>query len=206
VKYFNCAHGFGHAERSMFGGGAFSGFSVGNGSVISTLGTSPAPSAIFLRVLNPNLRDTTLTLRTSMNILSSFSVNQLALIIPIVALLVGTVIVVAVIIAQIRNRQLWHETARLALEKGQPLPPLYEIQEAKRSRNQGCASDDIRSGLISIAVGAALYLFLGAFIGGGLRYVGAIPAFIGIALLLFGIVRSLTERKSSSIEDRPRQS
>jgi hypothetical protein len=171
-----------------------------------TLGTSPAPSAIFLQALNPNLHETTLTLRTPMNILNSISVNQLALIIPIVVLILGTVIVVAGMITHNRNRQMWHETARLALEKGQPLPPLHEDREPKRSQKWGDASDDIRAGLICIAVGAALYLFLGSFIGGGLGYVGAIPGFIGIALLLFGVVRLLTERKSSSNDDRPSQS
>lgn len=141
-----------------------------------------------------------------MNILNSISDTQFALLIPIVGLLVGAVIVVAVIIAHTRNRQMWHDTARLALEKGRPLPPMPEDHEPRRLRNQGSASDDIRAGLICIAVGAALYLFLGSFVGGGLGYVGAIPAFVGIALLLFGVIRALTERKSPSNDDRPRQS
>ncbi|MFI5335728.1 MAG: hypothetical protein ACHQ5A_03035, partial [Opitutales bacterium] len=61
---------------------------------------------------------------------------------------------------QHRKRQLWHETARVALEKGQPMPPMpeesglskEEFHEAIQHSRGG--KNDLRSGLILIGVGA----------------------------------------------------
>lgn len=81
---------------------------------------------------------------------------------------------------KMQKRRLRHELLRVALEKGQPLPPeLLEEPPARRGR------DDRRSGLIALAVGAALYLFLGALIPEqGVKWVALLPGFIGLALLL----------------------
>ena len=83
-----------------------------------------------------------------------------------------------------RRQELWHETARVALEKGQPLPPLPRDM---REEEQAEDSNDIRSGLILIATGAGLYLFFVSLFGGWMKYIGAIPGFIGVALLLYGL-------------------
>jgi len=96
------------------------------------------------------------------------------------------------------REQLWHETARLALEKGQPLPERSdpEVQtrvEVRSGRN------DIRSGLILIAVGFGLAVFFGGVHAREVMGIGAIPGFIGVALLLFGIF----SRKKSSSRDLP---
>lgn len=96
-----------------------------------------------------------------------------------------------------RRTEQWHQTARLALEKGQPLPtPPPEESEPKDPRRE--AADDIRSGLILIAVGLGLYLFLSHFVSHGLGAVGAIPGFIGIAMLLFGTARLLSGQRAPS--------
>jgi len=143
-----------------------------------------------------------------MNILHSLNLARIdanipqlfALLIPIAGVIAGAVIVMALIDSHNKRRQMWHETARLALEKGQPLPLLFENQDqAPRSRARSDAADDIRTGLISLAVGAPLYLFLGP-------WVGAIPCFVGAALLLFGLVRLIAQRRAKEQDSRPRQS
>lgn len=137
------------------------------------------------------------------------SLEQLAaILIPIALLSLATTIVVSAIYFHNRRREMWHQTARLALEKGQPIPPLPDVEQHERRittppREQ--AANDIRAGLICIGVGAALYLFLGALIGPAFAYIGAIPGFVGIALLLFGFARLFAERKNSTTDDRPPQ-
>ncbi len=64
-------------------------------------------------------------------------------------------IVVAVLYARHRARQMRHETIRLALEKGQPLPP--ELLEPPAAR----ASDLARGvKLLALGLGLSLMLFL----------------------------------------------
>lgn len=82
-------------------------------------------------------------------------------------------------IARFRIEKLWQETARLAIEKGQPppgrmRPPGYS---ARRAFNK-----NIQGGLILIAVGAAMMLVMSEHF----RSWGVLPAFIGVALLISG--------------------
>jgi hypothetical protein len=103
-----------------------------------------------------------------------------------------------------RRQQMWHETARIALEKGQPLPQLPGAAVTpKQPFNSG---NDFRSGLIMIATGVGLYLFFDALMGRRMAYLGAIPGLIGVALLLYAVLNSLFGRKASSPADRPPQS
>ena len=103
-------------------------------------------------------------------------------------------IVIYIVFSSIQRRQeLWHETARVALEKGQPLPPMPADVAPPAAQAQ--QPNDVRSGMVLIAVGAGLYLFLNTLVGRGLGYVGAIPGFIGVALLLFGLLSAFFKRK-----------
>ena len=61
----------------------------------------------------------------------------------------------------------------------------------------------MRAGLILIAVGGGLYLFLNALVGRALGLVGAIPGFIGVALLLYATLSLLFNRKDAPPADRP---
>jgi hypothetical protein len=98
-----------------------------------------------------------------------------------------------------RRQELWHETARVALEKGQPLPPLpSEMQPASEPKR----STDFRSGLVLLAVGAGLYLFFESFLP-ALRFVAAIPACIGVALLLFSLLTEYREDKPDKPDAKP---
>ncbi|HVU17635.1 MAG TPA: DUF6249 domain-containing protein [Candidatus Didemnitutus sp.] len=103
----------------------------------------------------------------------------------LVALVVGTTAIVFGIKHSQRQQELWHETARIALEKGQPLPPMPDGMKAETKPE--ARSNDFRSGLILIGVGGGLYFFFEAMNLPFLRFVGAIPGFIGVALLLFAL-------------------
>ena len=103
-----------------------------------------------------------------------------------------------------KRQSLWHETARIALEKGQPVPPAPDREESGAART--LSDGQIRAkrirglligGLINIALGAGLYLGL-TQLSRALANFAAIPGFIGIALLLAGLIELFLTRKSSS--------
>ncbi len=131
-----------------------------------------------------------------------FSLGEFTgLAIPLAAFVLAGVITVAAMYFRHRRRELWHETARIALEKGQPLPPQNpdEDDEVETSTEHRTADHDVRGGLILIAVGAGLWVMFGAM-SPSLRYVGAIPGFIGVALLLFAL---LTRKNRQPPRDPP---
>jgi hypothetical protein len=99
-----------------------------------------------------------------------------------------------------RTQELWHETARLALEKGLPMPPTPEELRVRTARE--AANDDFRSGLISLAAGIGLYYFLGAFLGRALGAVGFIPMLVGLAMLLHAGLSAWFSRKNKVEADR----
>ena len=80
-----------------------------------------------------------------------------------------------------RNKML-HETIRLMIDKGQPIPPeLLQPQElASRPRS------DLRTGLVMIAVGIGLSLLLISLhdLPRGIAAVGVIPFLMGVAFLI----------------------
>lgn len=123
---------------------------------------------------------------------------MIGVIIPVAGLVFAGVLIVTNLYFQNRRREMWHQTARLALEKGQPLPEMPKEDAAAAKRGGDSPADDLRAGLICIAAGVGLYLFLGHFINQALGYVGTIPGFIGVALLISGIVRLLVGRKASA--------
>jgi hypothetical protein len=115
--------------------------------------------------------------------------------------LTGVIIVFGLKFAQ-RRQELWHETARIALEKGQPLPPLPADMRHEKHPNK---NSDFRAGLILVATGAGLYLFFASFLP-ALRFLAAIPGFIGVALLLYAALSALFARKGQPDADQQLQS
>jgi hypothetical protein len=84
--------------------------------------------------------------------------------------------------ARHRNGRLRHETIRLAIEKGQPLPP--ELLDPMIRRDP--ALRDLRRGLLLLAVGlgACLYLGLSPLPGVHREWAaGFIPGLMGLAYL-----------------------
>jgi hypothetical protein len=97
-----------------------------------------------------------------------------------------------------QRRRLWHETARLAIEKGQPIPP--HPDEPKPTRRDA-AQRDLRAGLVLIAVGAGTYIFLQAVSDARVANLGLIPGLMGVALVLHWIISrrlGASHRDSSS--------
>lgn len=112
-------------------------------------------------------------------------------------MLITVVVIVGGLIVANRRQAMWHETARLALEKGQPLPkPLDAEESGKNEQRDG--RNDLRSGLIMMAVGGGLYLFLSNLVSHALGLVGAIPGFIGVALFLYGLVSLFLNKDKST--------
>lgn len=99
------------------------------------------------------------------------------------------VIVAVVAYARHRAQQLRHETIRLALEKGQPLPPDLLDPASLPDGRPGHHSPerDLRRGLVLVAlgIGVCLYVGLARFPGTGHNWsVGLIPGLIGVAYLV----------------------
>ena len=121
----------------------------------------------------------------------------IALVLVMMIVLPITVVAIALFFKH-RQQHLWHETARLALEKGQPLPaPAAGSFPAPGDARTG--RNDVRTGLILIAVGIGIAVFFRSVGSRDASGIGAIPGFIGIALLLFG----LFSRQKSPTDNHP---
>jgi hypothetical protein len=104
-----------------------------------------------------------------------------------------------------RKRAMWHETARLALEKGQPIPEQSPdsggnwFGSANQTENKDIAANRRRglliSGLVNVAVGAGLFIAL-VNMAKQAAYFAAIPFFIGVALLIAAALDGLLVSKN----------
>lgn len=83
------------------------------------------------------------------------------------------------------------KTLRMAIEKSDSLPPEF-LESLQKAHPKGKnPANDIRAGLILIAIALGLIVldaFTHGYVIGGLSGVAAIPGFIGLALLILGIV------------------
>jgi Domain of unknown function (DUF6249) len=100
-----------------------------------------------------------------------------------------------------RNQKQWHETARIALEKGQPIPiARYDLEEKMGHTSnppKPSGRGDMKAGLILLAIGAAIYLARPPSWTPGWDIASYVPGFIGVALLLNALITFLTTRKNS---------
>ncbi len=112
----------------------------------------------------------------------------LALFIPILGIIMGVLIAIAVIFAAHRQKMqrndMRHKERMAALEKGLEIPP-----EPVESDN-GSKVSTLRTGLTGLLVGIVLYFALDAVAGSEVALFGLIPAAIGLANLIFYFVEA----------------
>lgn len=111
-------------------------------------------------------------------------------------LILAGVIVTTVLYFQHQKQRLWHETARLAIERGQPIPAYPATDEERASQPpQGVSYEEwrryrrgrgLKAGLILMSVGIGL-----GFVNGQNYYAGAIPFLIGVALVINALIERL---------------
>jgi hypothetical protein len=125
---------------------------------------------------------------------------ELAVIIVIFAMIFGGIMGIAGMFFEHQRKKLAHEVARLALEKGQPVPSQVTGEEHRSPHPAGSDLNhrDLRGGLVLIGVGAGVYLFLNAVADQRVALLAAVPGFIGIALVVNWILVRLMNRKQEN--------
>jgi hypothetical protein len=123
---------------------------------------------------------------------------ELAMIIAIFGLIFGCVMGALGMYFDHQRKRLWHETTRLALEKGRPVPVYGQREESPAHEAAELRHHDLRGGLVLIAVGAGLYVFLRAVSNPAVAALGYIPGFIGAALLVHWLFTRGSARKPDS--------
>jgi hypothetical protein len=101
-----------------------------------------------------------------------------AIVVVSVVFLTAALIVATVFYFIHRARELRHATIRLALEKGQPLPPGL-LEDGPRGQRRG---NDLNSGVKAVFIGMGISLFF-FFFHRELWPVGLIPGFVGLGHL-----------------------
>ncbi|MCI0535725.1 MAG: DUF6249 domain-containing protein [Verrucomicrobiales bacterium] len=110
--------------------------------------------------------------------------------IPITAIVLGCSIAIVAIITSYRRKkqlfELYHEERMAAISKGIDVPPLPEALLSEGPERRRSPHEVLRSGLIWLFTGIALYFALPAFwFKEGIQMVGLIPAAIGLANLVY---------------------
>lgn len=110
---------------------------------------------------------------------------------PIVASVAPFIFVICVLaikaLREFQEQRLRHETIRLAIEKGQVLPP----ELLGQPKADGAKGDDRKAGLILIAIAIGVALFFHGFpfpqdaeAAHGVIWLASVPGLIGVALLI----------------------
>ncbi len=140
----------------------------------------------------------------------------MGMMIPIVILALVFGLIATNLYFKSKERERWHETVRLALEKGHPIPNMNEalsapIEQALTSRlapdsRQKQRMGLVTGGLVNVAVGIGLYFGLSEMPGVQFaRFFALIPGLIGVALLISALIDAIfSDRHSDSGNDAPR--
>lgn len=115
-------------------------------------------------------------------------VEQMALLIPILGIVLGIAVAITAIVASHREKlkqvELRHRERLAAIEKGIELPPdAFAEGEPKKPLS-------LRNGLSGLFIGIVLYLGLSELVGSEVALFGLIPAAYGIATLISHFVES----------------
>jgi hypothetical protein len=134
--------------------------------------------------------------------LTVMSGAELGITIGIAGMIFGGVMGLAGMYFHHQRQRLWHETTRIALEKGQPVPVYREDHESPQRQASELRQHDLRGGLVLIAVGGGLYLFFRAVSNESVAALGYIPGLIGVALIVHWVIaRAFAKR--SDLPPRP---
>jgi hypothetical protein len=107
-------------------------------------------------------------------------------VIPLAAFVMVVGIIALGVTQRLKRARILHETIRIMIEKGQPIPPeLLQPQEPRRGPRS-----DLRRGLVFIGIGIALLFMFFGHGDGMLRWVGLIPLLMGVAFLITWKVES----------------
>lgn len=125
-------------------------------------------------------------------------VEQMALMIPILGIVLGIAVAMIAIVASHREKlkrvELRHRERLAAIEKGLELPPdSYADAEPRRPPT-------LRNGLAGLFIGVVLYFGLLELVGADVALFGLIPAAYGIATLISLFVES---RKDGGAQRSP---
>ncbi len=132
------------------------------------------------------------------------SVQIAAMMIPIIAIIMGIGIAMLALWLDYRKKrdmfQMHHAERMAAIEKGIELPPLPSqfFQDYRHGASE--PSRHLRSGLVLLFVGCAIFVALHQVAGPDVAWWGLVPAAIGAALLLFYV---LVGRKLGVKNGRP---
>ena len=125
-----------------------------------------------------------------------------AIFIPIIAIVMGIGIgMLSIWTEHKRKAQLleqYHKERIVALEKGLPLPELDRRLVTLDDREPPTSARAFRIGVMMLLIGVILYVALDQLVGVRISLFGLIPAAVGIANLLYGV---LLLRKESA--DKP---
>lgn len=107
-----------------------------------------------------------------------------------------------------QQRRAWADLARLALEKGQPVPvPAdrdWDDAEGRTRKDKPVRQgSDVRRGLIMLAIGAGMFATIrqSDHADSGWYTFAYVPAFIGVALLLNALLESVIARRARPAND-----
>lgn len=116
--------------------------------------------------------------------------DVVAVFIPIIAIFMSLLIPIVYAIVDYRRKrdivEANHKERMAAIERGMELPPLPEsfYQSIKPARR----SSYLLPGLVWLLVGVGIFVALGALAGDDVRMLGAIPASVGLAYLIYYFV------------------
>ncbi len=117
-----------------------------------------------------------------MPLFASLEPEIVAISIPIIGIMGGVFIAVTAVVMNGRRKELEHRERIIAMEKGVALPT--QVVETERPKYSGRRTN----GLVMTGIGLALTIALGIEDGSDGAVWGLIPLFIGLGLLIAGLL------------------
>ena len=135
--------------------------------------------------------------------------DHLPLLIPILALLIPIVAIVAHYVAKSNRERERHETIRLMIKSGQPIPPelLGEADAGdsdwqRERRNQSNPNRSLVPGVINLSVGLGLMgMFSVMRPASWLWAIGCVPACLGIGFIFLWLVERKQQTSATSSKE-----